>query len=110
MSWLHSLPKRSLTSADAELKYLDGLGVAHRSDPAAFDFSRPSSSRATRRPIARKAGRPPALLCSSGQLFHRLTGLCSPTGQVFGLVALAPRVGERTCHPAVAVRADGIGF
>ena len=104
MSCLHNFAEAILDVADAELRHLDGLSGAHRDD-AAFD-SRPSS-RATRRPISRKAGR---LL---PVLIEQLLGarVFAFLEQDLGLVGLAPRVGERErAILAVAVRADGVVF
>src|SRR5262245_22963489 len=101
------LAEAILDVADAQLKHFDGLGVAHCDDPAAFDFLHLLLREPLVGPLLeRSGGRLPVLveLLLGARVFAFLE-------QVFGLVALAPRVGERErAILAVAVRADGIGF
>src|SRR4030088_197859 len=101
------LAEAILDVADAQLKHLDGLGVAHRDDPAAFDFLHLLLREPLIGPLLeRPGGRLPVLveLLLGARVFAFLE-------QVLGLVALAPRVGERErAILSVAVRADGVGF
>ena len=96
------LAEAILDIADAQLKYFDGLGVAHRDDPAAFDFLHLLLCEPLVSPLLeRPGGRLPVLveLLLGARVFAVLE-------QVLGLVALAPRVGERErAILAVAVRA-----
>src|SRR5258707_7227772 len=101
------LAEAILGVADTQLKPLDGLGVAHRDDPAAFDFlylllREPLVGPLLKRPGGRLSVLVELLL--GARVFAFLE-------QVLGLVALAPRVGERErAILAVAVRADGVGL
>src|SRR5258708_32125679 len=92
--------------AATKLKPLDGLGVAHRADPAAFDFLHLLREPLVGPLLERPGGRLSVLveLLLGARVFAFLE-------QVFGLVALPPRVGERErAILAIAVRADGVGF
>jgi hypothetical protein len=101
------LAEAILDVADTQLKHLDGLGVAHRDDPAAFDFLHLLLREPLVGPLLeRPGGRLPVLaeLLLGARVFAFLE-------QVLGLVALAPRVGERErAILAVAVKADRVGF
>src|ERR1700704_123809 len=101
------LAEAILDVADTQLKHLDGLGVAHRDDPAAFDFLHLLLREPLVGPLLeRPGGRLPVL--DELLLGARVLAVLE---QVFGLVALAPRVGERErAILAVAVRADRVGF
>ncbi|KJC45203.1 hypothetical protein UP06_14205 [Bradyrhizobium sp. LTSP857] len=93
--------------ADAQLEHLDGLGIAHRDDPAAFDFLHLLLREPFVGPLReRPCGRLPVLveLLLGARVFAFLE-------QIFGFVALAPRVCERErAILAVAVGADGVGL
>jgi len=101
------LAEAILDVADAQLEHRDGLGVAHRDDPAAFDFLHLLLREPLVGPLLEgPGGRLPVLveLLLGARVFTFLE-------QVFGLVALAPRVCERErAILAVAVSADGVGF
>ena len=89
------------TKLALKLKHLDGLGGAHRYDPAALDFLHTFLREPLVGPLLESpGGRLPVLveLLLGARVFAYVK-------LVFGLVALAPRVGQRErAIAAIAVR------